>query len=186
MKIHKNQALSFWNDRVPQGIWNDRVPQKIWNDCVPQKIWNDRVPQGICKWPCATENLRWLLQLLRKTFTFWKWKQILKKKTHFENESSFRNPFWKWKHPFEIENCLPDFFLNYRSGIYWVRLYKKVTADWFLSASSWIFLPKNTTQESLCNLKSCCYVNSGFMLESLGTLCNIIQQALGLSSCSLI
>jgi len=113
-------------------------------------------------------------------------KNLSQMKAHFKNESSSRNPIWKWKHPFESENCLPDFFLNYRGGIYWVRLYKNVMADWFLSASSWIFLSKNTTQESLCNLKSCCYVNSGFMLESLGTLCNIIQQALGLSSCSLI
>ena len=37
---------------------------------------------------------------IMKPHTFWKWKHILKMKTHFENESSFRNPFWKWKHVF--------------------------------------------------------------------------------------
>ena len=38
MKIHKNQAVSFWNDRVPQGIWNDRVPRRIWEDHLPPNL----------------------------------------------------------------------------------------------------------------------------------------------------
>ena len=53
---------------------------------------------------------------------------------------------------------------------------ENIITVWFLCASSKISILYNT-EKSLRNLKSYCYVNSGFMLESLGTLCNIIQQA---------
>ena len=33
-----------------------------------------------------------------KTFNIFKMKAYFEKEPHFENESSYRNPFWKWKH----------------------------------------------------------------------------------------
>ena len=54
--------------------------------CAPRNLRWPRATENLkwpratenLKWPCATVNLRWLLQLLRKTFTFWKWKHISK------------------------------------------------------------------------------------------------------------
>ena len=37
-----------------------------------------------------------------KIFHILKMKTHFEKELHFENESSFRNPFWKWKHVFSL------------------------------------------------------------------------------------
>ena len=49
-----------------------------------------------------------------KTFHILKMKARLKKEPHFENESSFCNPFWKWKHVYAFTVLCCNLFFPFQ------------------------------------------------------------------------
>ena len=113
---------------------------------------------SINKSRCLTNRRR---DNTHKTFHILKMKAHLEKEPYFENESSFGNPFWKWKHSFgkvKINYLWIGIHCKYRSMLWpleWSELYDDKTLKVSILRWKQVFyqfeiLHKNGLHTNLC------------------------------------